>query len=97
MTNLAAIFLLAVGVDVYWHPGPVQNVVRWDFWNPGLLTCLPNTAEAVLSGVTLDFAGDAKVPEADLAIVALQSLACRQGEGKREEDSEREREREDFD
>lgn len=62
MTNLATIFLLAVGVDVYWHPVPVQNVARWDFWNPGLLTCLPNTAEAVLSRVACDFAGDAKVP-----------------------------------
>lgn len=84
-------FLLAVGVDVYWNPVPVQNVAWWDIWTPGLLTCLPNTAVAVLSGVACDFAGDAQVPEADLAFIALQSLACHQSEGERLEESERER------
>lgn len=60
----------------------MQNVARRDGWGPGLLTCFPHTAEAVLSGVARDFFGDAQLPQADLALVALQSVAWSRAGGK---------------
>lgn len=48
----------------------------------GLLTCFADAAEAVLSVVTGFFCGKAQVPDAELALVALQSLAwCQRGGG----------------
>lgn len=66
---------------------------------PGLLTCCPHTAEAVLSSIACDLSGEAQVPQADLALVALQSLACRQVEGKQAGEGRRQggRKKEDFD
>lgn len=47
----------------------------------GLLTCFADAAEAVLSAVTRLFCGYAQAKEAELAVVALQSLAwCQRGE-----------------
>lgn len=47
-----------------------------------LLTCFSDAAEALFSTLTCLFRGDAKFPQANFAIVALQSLAwCQQRVG----------------
>lgn len=52
-----------------------------------LLTCFPNTTEAVFSGLACGFSSDAEVQYSQFAVIALQSLTCRDEEikDKREE------------
>lgn len=41
----------------------------------GTFTCVSDAAETILPGIAVDFGGVAQVPEAQVTIVALQSLA----------------------
>lgn len=64
-----------------------------------LLTCLSDTAEALFSTRTHGFRGDAQLPKANFAIVALQSLAWYQqrvgGEGRMQIERNGDKEEED--
>lgn len=62
--------------------GNCAECCRVRFSAAGLLTCFADAPEAVLSVVTRFFCGVAQAPDAELALVALQSLAwCQRGEG----------------